>query len=355
MRKALKLAVLYAGKALGLFALAKAITPNGLRILCYHGTAFSEESQFLPKLFMSVGKFERRLSILARHKFPVLRLGEAADRLSRGDISSRAVVITIDDGFYGTSRLAWPILQRFGYPATIYVTSYYAVKQNPVFGLVVEYMLWKTQAHVLDLDVLGIALHGQARLGDVAHRRALAEVICEYGETQCTEDERVAIAQRLGRQLRIDYDDLARSRVFSLMTVDEIRKLSTEGADFQAHTHRHRFPLRENDARKELKDNRHALEPAVDQHLEHFCYPSGEWFAEQWPWLEAEGFRTATTCEKGLNYAHTPRFALRRFLDGEHIAEIEFEAEVSGFMEVLRRTRTLLGGGQPSRPWRDVG
>ena len=43
MRKALKLAVLYAGKALGLFALAKAITPNGLRILCYHGTAFSEE------------------------------------------------------------------------------------------------------------------------------------------------------------------------------------------------------------------------------------------------------------------------------------------------------------------------
>jgi len=355
MRKALKIAVLYVGKALGLFALAKAITPNGLRILCYHGTAFSDESQFLPKLFMSVGKFERRLSILARYKFPILRLSEAASRLSQGDISSGAVVITIDDGFYGTSRLAWPILQRFGYPATIYVTSYYAVKQNPIFGLVVEYMLWKTQAVELNLDALGIALHGQESLGGMAHRRKLAEMICEYGETQCTEDERVAIAQRLGHLLNINYEDLARSRVFSLMTVDEIRKLSSEGADFQAHTHRHRFPLLENAARKEIKDNRHALEAAVDQRLEHFCYPSGEWFEEQWPWLEAEGFRTATTCEKGLNYAHTPRFALRRFLDGEHIAEIEFEAEVSGFMELLRRMRTRLGAGEPSRPWRKAG
>jgi hypothetical protein len=57
------------------------------------------------------------------------------------------------------------------------------------------------------------------------------------------------------------------------------------------------------------------------------------------PWLESEGVRTATTCERGLNYADTPRLALRRLLDGEDLTAIEVEAEVCGVLELLRRAR----------------
>ena len=48
---------------------------------------------------------------------------------------------------------------------------------------------------------------------------------------------------------------------------------------------------------------------------------------------------TATTCEPGLNSPSTPRLSLHRFLDGEDITQIEFEAEVSGFTELLRSVR----------------
>jgi peptidoglycan/xylan/chitin deacetylase (PgdA/CDA1 family) len=352
MRNAVKKAVLQGSKRAGFFALGDKLTQHGLRILCYHGTALSEEHRFLPKLFMSPQTFERRLRILAEGRYPVLGLADAVERLSTGHLPPRAVVITIDDGFYGTYRLAWPMLQRYGFPATIYSTTYYSVKEHPVFGLVVEYMLWKTRATHLDLDTLAIPLPGRVNLTDPRERRRLAATISEHGETECTEEERVAIARRLGRLLDIDYETLAASRMLSLMTLDELHELAATGADIQAHTHRHRFPAEESEARRELADNRRALEPAVGHRLEHFCYPSGEWFEEQWPWLEADGMRTATTCERGLNYSGTPRLALLRFLDGEHISEIEFEAEVSGFSELLRRTRASFGGGKPRRSWR---
>jgi peptidoglycan/xylan/chitin deacetylase (PgdA/CDA1 family) len=344
--------MLYASKRAGLFALAARTTGSGLRILCYHGTALAEEHRFLPKLFMAPQTFERRLRILAEHRHPVLPLGEAVERLGRGDLPPRAVVITIDDGFYGSYRLAWPMLQRYGFPATIYATSYYSVKEHPIFGLVVEYMLWKTQATRLDLTALGTPLCGRAMLEDRAARQRIAETLTEHGETQCSEDERIAIARRLGRLLDVDYAALAASRMLSLMTLDELRQLAAAGADIQAHTHRHRFPLQESEAKRELEDNRRALEPMAGRRLEHFCYPSGEWFEEHWPWLEAAGMRTATTCERGLNYPKTPRLALRRFLDGEHITEVEFESELTGYAELLRLARARLGGGEPTRPWR---
>ena len=42
----------------------------------------------------------------------------------------------------------------------------------------------------------------------------------------------------------------------------------------------------------------------------------------------------------GLNDAGTPRFELRRFLDSETCSAIRFEAEMAGFLDLLR---TALG------------
>jgi hypothetical protein len=95
---------------------------------------------------------------------------------------------------------------------------------------------------------------------------------------------------------------------------------------------------------REILQNRAFLEPLGTTDLKHFCYPSGIWSERHWPSLAALGVATATTCDPGLNYPSTPRLSLRRFLDGENIAQIEFEAELSGFCELLRRARTFIAG-----------
>src|SRR6516165_4318910 len=100
----------------------------------------------------------------------------------------------------------------------------------------------------------------------------------------------------------------------------------------------------------EIAKNRAVLERLVSRPLEHFCYPSGAYalpdgrllFASelnQGEWLAALGVKSATTIEPGLNYLDTPRFALRRLMDGHPVSDIEFEAEMTGFMEIIRSLR----------------
>lgn len=56
------------------------------------------------------------------------------------------------------------------------------------------------------------------------------------------------------------------------------------------------------------------------------------------------GIESATTCLSGFNYPNTARLELRRFLDGENIAQVEFEAEISGFLELGRKLRGIVRG-----------
>jgi peptidoglycan/xylan/chitin deacetylase (PgdA/CDA1 family) len=320
-----------------------------LRILCYHGASLGDEHAFQPELFMSSETFERRLRYLRDKGFVVLLLDEAVDRLRQGTLPPWATVITIDDGFYSTYRQAWPLLKRFGFPATLYVTTYYVVKGNPVFGLVVGYMFWKTTREVADLSGLGLRVAGSVSLREQTERARIVDQIVEYGETCCDEGGRFALAGELASRLGIDYEDLVRGRQLSLVTLAELKELGTEGLDIQSHTHRHEFPEKEALALRELADNRSVLEGVTAKPLHHFCYPNGRWSERHEAWLSGSGMKTATTCRRGLNYASTSLFRLHRFLDGEHLAQVEFEAEMCGYGEMLRRGRRavlrLIGRG----------
>ena len=94
---------------------------------------------------------------------------------------------------------------------------------------------------------------------------------------------------------------------------------------------------------REIRDNAAVLEPIAGSAREHFCYPSGKYDLSQIPWLEQLGVRTATTVAPGFSYRNTPKMLLPRILDSEAVSDIEFEAELSGFVELTRRLRSRLG------------
>ena len=86
-----------------------------------------------------------------------------------------------------------------------------------------------------------------------------------------------------------------------------------------------------------MNDNADVLEPIVGRKLTHFCYPNGNYSARQVEWLHQLGIESATTTRHGFNYPDTPKMLLNRFLDSETISDIEFEAELCGFFETLRK------------------
>jgi peptidoglycan/xylan/chitin deacetylase (PgdA/CDA1 family) len=335
--------VLIIAKYLGLFHLARWLTADALRILCYHGFAFRDEAQFRPKLFMTPATFERRLALLARHRFPVLPLDEALRRLADGSLPRGATVITIDDGFYSVHALAAPLLEAYGFPATAYVSTYYVEHQAPIYRLAVQYLFWRAPRRTVRFDGYDWVADGSLDLHDAAATTGVMWDIIRYGEERGDEAQRGRIARELAAALDVDLDWVLASRALSLMTHEELRGLAARGVDVQLHTHRHRLAADSEAAvRDEIETNRRVLAQAVGAPPDHLCYPSGVWAAAQWPWLERLGVKSATTCLAGLNYRATPVLGLRRFLDAENISAIAFEAELFGFLELSRRIRSRL-------------
>jgi peptidoglycan/xylan/chitin deacetylase (PgdA/CDA1 family) len=339
-----KRAILHLCKWLGLFQAAFLITKGHLRILCYHGFALHDEVNFRPKLFMRPETFLKRMSFLANKGFPVVPFATALRGIGEGSLPSGAIVLTIDDGWTGVYDRAVPILRQFSFPATIYVVSYYAAKGTPVFRLAIQYLFWKTRQVELFTRGLGLPLPEVLSIASGEDRERIVSTIIEFGETNLDEASRCSLSRMLGERLRVPYEDLVSTRIFSLMNPSEIREALDAGMDIQLHTHRHRLPLDRELVRLEIKDNRDFLEPLVGKELKHFCYPSGIWSKEQWPWLAELGIESATTCLSGLNSSATPRLGLMRFLDGENISAIEFEAEIYGLSELLRIGRAFLKG-----------
>ncbi|HET9155578.1 MAG TPA: polysaccharide deacetylase family protein, partial [Myxococcaceae bacterium] len=171
-------------------------------------------------------------------------------------------------------------------------------------------------------------------------------------EETLPEAGRQALADRIATALGVDLTPVREGRWLSLATVDELRAAAREGLDVQLHTHRHRFPASRELALAELADNRAVLEPLVGHPLRHFCYPTGYFRPAHLPWLEEAGIESATTCDPGLNRRHDSPLTLRRFLDDSQISQLEFEAELSGFTELLRNARALVQRlrGQDVRP-----
>ena len=88
-------------------------------ILCYH--------RFGPrpnKLTVTPAAFEAQMEYLARNDYHVITFAQLKRFLeAREPLPPRSVVITIDDGYRATYDVAFPILRKFRFPATVFLYS----------------------------------------------------------------------------------------------------------------------------------------------------------------------------------------------------------------------------------------
>ena len=329
---------------MGLFRLSRYLTKNSLRILCYHGFEIEDESRFRPLTFIKQATFEKRIAFIKNNHFNIISLDRAVRLLKKGELPDYPVVITIDDGFYSTYKEAFPILNESSIPAVVYVTTYYAVKQTPVFRLVVQYMFWKTKKDKLNLLELTGREAKKVGISDPESSESIIWEMIKYGEIMCEQSGRENILRKLGERLDVDYDKIRESRMFSIMSIEELKDIKEGGIDLELHTHRHNFPVKKEIAKKEIQDNRQILKGKLHAGANHFCYPSGYWKECQLPWLRELNVHSGVTCDPGLNYPSDNELVLKRFLDGQNISEIEFKAEMFGFLELMRKFKKILNG-----------
>jgi peptidoglycan/xylan/chitin deacetylase (PgdA/CDA1 family) len=328
---------LYCLRAVGGFALARYLTRNRLRILCYHGFSLSDEHQFAPVMFMRAETFERRMRILRDLGIPVISLEDGVKRLANGDIANAETVITLDDGWASTLSIGLPILEKFRYPACVYVTTEHLEAGTEVFNVALSYMIHSSARQSLTLEGLHPLLDGTYNIGSDPDAATRAIIIA--AEKALPLAERQRLLQPIAALLGFDLQKVLSGGRFRLMSSDELKDLCRRGVDIQLHTHTHRLPDEFEAFVKEIEQNREALQKIVGKMPHHLCYPSGEYREQHPEWLRRLGIVSATSCDPGLNDRNTCLMLLKRFLDSDQASDIAFEAEVCGVRELLRGIR----------------
>jgi peptidoglycan/xylan/chitin deacetylase (PgdA/CDA1 family) len=332
LKRSAKLIGLQTMRGLGLFHLTGESDWRSRRllILAYHGFALEDEDLWEPGLFLSATRFEMRLRQLKSQGCTVLPLAVAVARLYQGTLPPKSVVITIDDGNYDFYAKALPLLRRYGYPATVYLTTYYCEYNKPLFPHACSYMLWKRRGAVIRAPGLADSISELDLRTDQSRGNACRNLLRVAEAQHFSAGQKNDFAERLARVLSIEFGELIGKRLFHRMNADEVAEIAGAGIDVQLHTHRHRVPEEHSLFLAEIEENRAWISARTGRTAHHFCYPSGVWKPEFLPWLSEMGIISATTCVRGLASPGSQPLLLPRVLDGSHVSSLEFDGWICG-------------------------
>jgi hypothetical protein len=290
-------------------------------------------------MFVTPDFFRHRLETLARLGYKVLPLGDAVRMLGEGTLPPKSVVITFDDGFYDFHLFAYPLLRKFGFPATVYQTTYYSDLPYPIYNLVMWYLFWRGRERKFNGAPYGVPQ--EFDLATDANRMRAAEAFRELARRQrLTIEQKDELAERVAAELGIDYAEIRRLRMLQLMTSAEVQEIAAGGIDVQLHTHRHRTPVDEKLFTREIRDNRQWISDKLAKPAAHFCYPSGVHHPEFLPWLREEKVLSATTCDYGIASRENEPLLLPRLLDSMNVTDQDFEGWLSGIGALLPHRAT---------------
>jgi peptidoglycan/xylan/chitin deacetylase (PgdA/CDA1 family) len=118
-------------------------------ILCYHRFGSEED-----KMVVSPKAFAQQMEFLHRNGYRVVRLSELASFLEgKRQLPDRAVGITIDDGYSSMYQHAFPVLKRYGFPATIFIYTDFIGARDA--------LTWEQMSEMVGSGLIDIQAHSK--------------------------------------------------------------------------------------------------------------------------------------------------------------------------------------------------
>jgi peptidoglycan/xylan/chitin deacetylase (PgdA/CDA1 family) len=287
-------------------------------ILTYHRVLSGTEmqDQFVqPGMYVRDDVFEMQMRFLTEH-FRILPLGDLLERWNRRtwDSGERYCVVTFDDGWRDNYRHAFPILQKYGIPATIFLPTAWIGTEEWFWPEQLGYLLKRAarapQARELTQrasrvfsDFIGTVPHGAIRQN--GGMDGIIEACKQLPDPRVRE-----LIDALSRTLEID---LPKERL--LMSWEDVAEMSKIEISFGSHSRTHRIltTLSPQDRRDEIEGSYDELRSRRISHVPVFCYPNGDYTEEIAREVEAAGYQAAVSTRPG-HESGVPedRFALKR-------------------------------------------
>jgi len=251
--------------------------------------------------------FEKQMEGLSRYH-NVYPLEELVERALRRDIPPKAVAITFDDGYRDSYDNAFPILKRFGFPATIFLTTGTIESQIPLWHDRVFHAFGETQDPVATIG------GKQFPLGTFKERASAIFAFRQYLRNY-EYNRWNGLIEQLCTDLGVAWANCQRNA--EKLSWSQVEEMSKYHVTFGAHTVTH--PILTNLALPEAMDEVLASKKTIEKRLNApvrlFAYPNGNRGDFNEPIkhaLKEAGFLCAVTILWGNNDFQTDPFELRR-------------------------------------------
>lgn len=289
---------------------------RGAIILCYHRVADLPNSP--RRLWVSPQRFAEQLEVLTCHFTPI-SLSELIARLRLGSVPDKAVVITFDDGYADNFWNAKPILERYGVPATIFVTTGFVGTKKEFYWDELERLLLRDD----NLSEICLEINGKKHRWRLTTKIERLKAYHEIHDalTPLLPSEREAILEQL--RCRLSEQKEGRNTC-CVMTVDELIKIAEDGlVEIGAHTVNHPdLSIIPPELQwQEITASKQQLEEWLNRPIRWFAYPYGRANTVTKKLVRDAGFEAACAMSLGIVNKHTDPFGLPRFFvenwDGE--------------------------------------
>jgi peptidoglycan/xylan/chitin deacetylase (PgdA/CDA1 family) len=257
--------------------------------------------------------FEQQISYLKRN-YGIISLDQLCDELQNPQAADQSIAVTFDDGYADLYDQAFPVLQKYQIPATVYLPAklidagevgwydrlFVAMQVAPGSEFTIE--MEKTRT----FELKSVEDRFYAAVAMVKFCRAISD------------DQRMRFCNEIESRIAIPAGQV-RGR---LLNWEQIGTMQKAGINFASHTSTHPVMsrLRPEQVKLELSESKELLEKRVGREVVHFAYPFGKNAdcGEPPNQLFREcGYRSAATTVIGANSPGVNPFYLRRHQIGE--------------------------------------
>jgi peptidoglycan/xylan/chitin deacetylase (PgdA/CDA1 family) len=257
--------------------------------------------------------FEAQMQYLHRY-YRILSLETLVRELEHPTSAVPAVAVTFDDGYGDLFEYAFPILQKYEIPATIF-----AVAEAIESGVAPWYDRLFLALSLHPASTVTIELDGPTEfdLKDAETRLSSTQRLVSWLRKQ-PDSKRRDVCEELARRFPVPEKELEGR----MLTWAQLRKMQAHGVSCGSHTLTHPVLSRvgREDRLRELRDSREILEKRLEYPVLDFAFPFGQpddCAGVTESELMACGYRSAVTTIAGTNRCEANHYALRRVSIGE--------------------------------------
>ncbi len=288
---------------------AKYALPGGVagrfQIFIFHRVLERSDPLF-PDAEPDINRFDQIIAAISA-VYNLLPLNEAVFRLQSGTLPDRAACITFDDGYLDNYLNAFPVLQKYNAPATIFIATRFMQGEVMWNDRIIEAV--RSFSGTFELNELGVE---KIDCCNDHNKRQVIRTLIEKVKYMSPEARMEAVT---GVESLTGFVQKQRM----MMCEDEIRRLHKHGVLIGAHTQSHPIlaSLDDEEAIREISGSKADVEAVLGEPVTSFAYPNGRYGRDydkrHAKIVEDLGFDFAVSTNHGIAAGSHSLYELPRF------------------------------------------